>query len=801
MLDQLRSQGYNPETIYEVQIGILGKQKEIDRLVTLVAEAHAKYPLNWNFADLQALVESEVHHDPEKAAGVLSATLAKSYGLPHLSAMASYYLKAGKTDKWEETMKEAVDLAPETTGYIYSMGLVYQLAKSYAKAEESFRRALVLCPGSGLYLSKLAEVLKATGRTDEARAAYRDALKFDPRDFASREALRALEDRKPIFSSFASFDVDSLIHAAPAKKDYENDDGVILLDDTKRVVLEHGASMEISEILVKQFSTRGIDAWKEYNINYNRYNEELIIEKAVTIKKDGTEVKADVNRGEVVFKSLEPNDCIYLKWKLKNYYSGLLSNHFWDTHYFNGFFPVRISRYSLMVPKNAQFMHRTQFTSDEPAIRQVDDGVLYEWDVRNEPAIRYEQGMPVFPDVGKIVFVSSLPSWEFIAGWYSDLARTKTRSTFEIRDQVASLFEGRGSMGDEEKVKAIYEFITENIRYSSVSFRQSGFVPQRARDVLVQRLGDCKDMATLCIAMLGEAGIKAHYVLVNTWDEGYNRNIPPGIAFNHCIVGVDMKNGVKHLDLTAANFPMGSIPPVDKGAFSLAIDEGSRAPANLGRGEFQPNNLIRESRATVNDDNSMTSVCTSRRTGAVGAGMRAEYRNKSRADCIKALTETLSADYPNIQVKDFTIKDVDRLDPVIEDVQEYRVPQFVSEAGGFRLVRMPWKDKLSPAEGLSYESRTYPYMLGITEDTLSESMHVMFPAGYALKEVPRSVRLSDSAATYRVEYKYSKGELNATRTIVYLKSVVSPAGYASFKKFYNEAVKEDNRQLLLKKGK
>jgi tetratricopeptide (TPR) repeat protein len=801
LIARLKNQGYNPESVYDMEISLLGKQKEIDRVVALVAEAHAKYPLNWSFTDLQALVESEIHHDPARAAGVVNAALNESYGVQHLLSMANYYLKAGQVDKWEEAMKEAIDREPESTGYFYSMGLVYQLTKNYGKAEAAFRRALALCPGSGVYLSKLAEVLKTTGRMEEARTAYVDALKFDPRDFAAREALRALDGKKPIFAAFTSYNIDSLVHAAPAKKSYENDDGVILLDDTKRVVFERGASMAISELLVKAFSTRGIDTWKEYDIGYNRYNEELIVEKAVTIKKDGTEVKADVNRGEVVFKSLEPNDCIYLKWKLKNYYRGMLAKHFWDVHLFNQFFPVRISRYSLMVPKGAQFMHRVQFSNDVPSVRQVDDGELYEWQVQNEPAVRYEQGMPVFSDVGKILYVSSLPSWEYIASWYSDLARTKTRPTFEIRNQVASLLDGKAPMSDEEKLEAIYGFITENIRYSSVSFRQSGFVPQRARDVLVQRLGDCKDMATLCIAMLGEAGIKSHYVLVNTWDEGFNRNILPGISFNHCIVGVDLKGGVRHIDLTAANFPMGSIPPVDKGAFSLAIDEGSRAPTHLAPGQFQSNNLLRVSRATLNDDNSMTSVCSSRRTGAFGARVRSQYRNKSKADCIKALTESLGSDYPNIEVKDFTITDVDRLECVLEDTQEYRVPQFMSDAGGFKLMRMPWKDRLSPAEGLSYNVRTYPFMLGIVGDTLSETSQVRVPAGYVLKEVPRRVRLSDSAATYSVDYKYAQGVLTGTRTLVYRNSMVSPAAYAGFKKFYNEAMKEDNRQLLLSKSR
>jgi tetratricopeptide (TPR) repeat protein len=207
------------------------------------------------------------------------------------------------------------------------MGLIYQLAKDYPKAEQAFRRALTLCPSGSVYWSKLAEVYKATGRTEEAKAAYASALKFDPRDFASRETLRALEGKQPIFSAFTSFNVDSLIRTAPTRKEYESDDGVILLDDTKRVVYEQGASMVMSELLVKEFSTRGIDAWKEYSINYNRYNEVLIVEKAVTIKRDGTEVKADVNNGDVVFKSLEPNDCLYLKWKVKNYYSGMLAKH------------------------------------------------------------------------------------------------------------------------------------------------------------------------------------------------------------------------------------------------------------------------------------------------------------------------------------------------------------------------------------------------------------------------------------------------------------------------------------------
>jgi len=798
LLGRVRQQLSSQENIYRIEMELLGKKKEIDKLVTLAKQAYTEYPLNWEFANLQALIEAKINRNPEKAAGIVGEYLKRKYGLEQLNTMASYYLQAGNFDKWEATMKEALDLSPTATGYFYSMGLVYQLTKNFSKAEKVLHQTLALCPGSSLYWSKLAEVYKSTDRFDEAKAAYRTGLRFESRDFDSREALRELEGKKPIFSAFTTFAIDSLIQIAPTQTDYPDDNSVILLDDMKRVVFEQGASMTSNELLVKPFSTKGIDAWKEYYIGYNSYNEVLTVEKAVTIKKDGTEVKADVDEGHIVFKSLEANESLYLKWKVKNYYNGMLAKHFLDMYHFNGYYPSRLNRYSLLVPSDLQFTHRTQLTPDTPTMRQVDDGLLYEWELTNEPAIRYEQGMPGLTDVGKMLFLSSLPSWDYVARWYSDLARTKTRSTFEIKDEVAGLFDGKPDMDEEQKVKTIYDFVTENIRYSSVSFRQSSFVPQRARNVLVHRLGDCKDEATLCIAMLREVGIKADYILVNTWDEGLNRNIPPSIAFNHCIVGVDLKSAVKYLDLTAANYPFGSLPKVVKGAFALPINNRDTRPVNLEPQQASSNSLVRTSTAVLNDDNSMTFTCSSRRYGIQGAYLRNRYRSKSEDERVRSLTEVLSNEYPNVRVTDLTAPNIDGLDPVAEDSFSYIVPHFVTDAGGFKLIRMPWSDKLEPREALSYESRTYPYVIW-SDDTLKETLHLKFPAGYTLQEVPKSTKLSTALGEYSVTYKAAKGELLGERAYILTRTIVEPEEYLAFKEFYNEALREDNRQLLLKK--
>jgi len=191
-----------------------------------------------------------------------------------------------------------------------------------------------------------------------------------------------------------------------------------------------------------------------------------------------------------------------MKWKIKNYYAGVLSKYFWDSNVFNGYYPQKISCYGLLVPDSLQFQHRMANETLAPTVSSTRDGKRFEWILLNEPAVKYESGMSFIDDAAKTLYVSNVPDWNTIVDLYSDLAWPKTKSSFEIREQVAKLMEGGNNISEDEKLKRIYNYILENIRYSYVPFRQSALVPQKARDALVNRIGDCKDLATLGIAML-----------------------------------------------------------------------------------------------------------------------------------------------------------------------------------------------------------------------------------------------------------------------------------------------------------
>jgi tetratricopeptide (TPR) repeat protein len=798
MLQRLATLIPETEEIYQYYISFYSAKRQVEKIIEASKKGYEKFPYNWVITSTEASISVQTSRVYGRAVELYQDFLSRNYTANALTTLADTYLKASAVDLWEQTYRKLFGLDSSGTGYYYTMGNTYFSLQRYEDAEKYLLKAIEICPNSSGYWEKLGETYRASGAANKARQAYKEALKYNHANYEAREKLRELDGKKSIFLQFESANIDSLMGDSSVW-DWNMENGaVILLHDLKRVVYEQGTSESMEEMLIKVFNKRGIDDFKEYWISYNGYTEGLAVEKAVVIKQDGAEINADVNQNHVVFKSLEENNFIYLRWRIKNYYTGKLSNHFWDQFYFNGFTPIKDIRYAVSVPEDFEFHYRTQNTPDKAVKKNAEEGVIYQWRLTDEPAIEYEYGMPILDDVGKILYISSIDNWEYMVEWYADIASTKTRSSYEIKEQVEKLFQEKPHAGEEEKIKTVYNFITENIRYSSVPFRQSGLIPQEARDVLVTKIGDCKDVSTLCIAMLNEVGIDAHYVLVNTRDEGSNENALPSIVFNHCIAGVETSGGIRYLDLTGSNFPYGSIPEMDLNGFSLMIKPGTREPSRLKRENFLLRNILREMIVKIHPDNSVELEKTGIKTGSLAASMRNFYRDQARSAIEKNLVETLSDEYPGLKLLSFEINNLNEINTPIHYTYRYLAPDYVSEVGSFKFLKIPWTDRLKNDKALSYEVREYLYNYWPGVDTLREEVEILTPAGYEPLELGENVYLTCSVADYSLTFSLDGDIIRGVRELIYKKAVVSPEEYPDFRTFYNRALKADNRQILLK---
>jgi len=784
------------EELYEWKLSLYQKKNLVDQSLAINQKAFKLYPSNWTFVYNEAYNSIDATQKYDRAISLMEKYLVKNYEYGVLKTLAGFYLQSSNVKKWQETYNKLIELDPASASTYWEMSEVYFKQQDYTQAEKQVRKAMELCPNSSVYWSRVGEIQRIRKETAAAKESYREALKYHPFDYEALAVLRELDGKPSVFTLFPSEDIKKLIAQAPTASAYPEDGGVILLQDSKRVIYPVGASEVSEEVLIKVFKKSGIDTFKEYYIPLNSYTQTLTVEKAVVIKPNGTEIKADQNVNHIVFKSLEENDTIYLKWNVRNYQSGRFYKDFWDTRFFKLTYPTKMIRYSLLAPQDFQFLVSAQNMPGEAVKKQTDAGIIHQWMVQDEAALVPEIGMPPLEEVGKVLYLSSVNDWESIVAWYTDLAQTKTKSTFEIKEEIEKLFSSKQSVSEDEKVETVYNFITENIRYSHVPFRQSGLVPQKARDVLVNKIGDCKDVATLCITMLNEVGVRAHYVLLNTRDAGQNRNALPAILFNHCIVAVETRNGLRYLDLTAHNYPIGSLPALDYEAFSLLIKPGVKAAGLLPSENVAKRNISHQSRVEIKDDMSIHVQYKSDWQAEASSYLRGVFRDKGPEEQKKIWTTIIASRIPGVKINQLGFAGLDAPKPTMQIMSQFEADNYTSPAGQFTILKLPWLERIGAAP--TQKERKFPFYYWPYADKIEEQVEIRLPAGYEPMELGKDASLSSPIADYSIKFSYANGVITVIRQIINKKSMVSPQEFTEFQQFCRNVMKEDDRSILLK---
>jgi tetratricopeptide (TPR) repeat protein len=172
------------------------------------------------------------------------------------------------------------------------------------------------------------------------------------------------------------------------------------------------------------------------------------------------------------------------------------------------------------------------------------------------------------PSSSRVMF-STFQNWTAVADWYAQLEQDRRVPTAEIRAKAEEI--AKGLQSDRDKAAAIYYWVSQNIRYVSLSFGVGRYQPHAAADVLTNRYGDCKDKTTLLEAMLEAVGIKARPVLANLLAD-VDPDIPNPLQFNHVLTFLPIGADKIWLDSTVGVAPFGYLVPQLRGQQTLLVD-------------------------------------------------------------------------------------------------------------------------------------------------------------------------------------------------------------------------------------
>ena len=277
----------------------------------------------------------------------------------------------------------------------------------------------------------------------------------------------------------------------------------------------------------------------------------------------------DEREKHIAVKSLAIGDVLeaHLRWIV---HDPMAPGHFWYDHFF--YRSGICLRETLQIDIPAKVPVKLRNSGPQPSVHDEQGRRVYtvataQLKKPEEPKIpvweRNYRGAPP-PDLQ----LSSFPSWEEVGKWFASLSQPKAAVTPEIKTQAEEITKGKNS--EDEKIKALYNFVSTRFRYIGVDLGLSRYTPHAASEVLVNRYGDCKDKHTLFASLLQAVGITAFPALISSRLR-IDPSIPTVSVFDHVITAIPRGSSLQFLDTTPEVAPFGLLSRAIRDRQTLVI--------------------------------------------------------------------------------------------------------------------------------------------------------------------------------------------------------------------------------------
>jgi len=219
---------------------------------------------------------------------------------------------------------------------------------------------------------------------------------------------------------------------------------------------------------------------------------------------------------------------------------------------------------------------------------------------------------------------TAFSSWDAVGNWFSSIQNPKAAVTPDVRSKAEELTKGK--ITDDEKIRALYEFVSTRFRYIGVDLGVGRYSPHSASDVLSNRYGDCKDKHTLFQALLQAAGVQAYPALISSKFK-IDPELPSPSLFDHLITAIPQGDSFLFLDTTPEVAPFGLLMATLRDRQALVILPGGRARlVNTPAEPLVPNTETARMVASIDTKGTLDAKMNIEETGDGEVALRAVYR-------------------------------------------------------------------------------------------------------------------------------------------------------------------------------
>jgi transglutaminase-like putative cysteine protease len=562
-------------------------------------------------------------------------------------------------------------------------------------------------------------------------------------------------------------------------------------------------TIQHTQLLIALSSQTDVENYRTRAIQYSPQTQELDVMRARVYHANGSTSEAedegdtsvgdasvaayyDLRTRQLRFRDLGVGDVVELEYTLtpasrENPYG----NYFAELVAFGGALPCNLQRYIVRAPAELH-LSSAQHLLGAPQIRKAANEITYVWERRGIPALVREPRSPSWSEQGAYVHVSNFQNWEALGEWYAQLVKPQFALSPELEKVVSELVARHPNKLD--RVAEIDDLVLKNTRYVAQEFGVYGFKPYPVAQTYARRFGDCKDKASLMVALLRAAGIDAQIALVRTQRLGEIMPQPASAAvFDHAIVYVPEFD--LWLDGTAEFAQLRELPVADQGAMALTVDLDGHA-------------VLRHTPRSTADDN------YSRRT--INAQLDADGTIH-----FSGATYVRGEDAPEVrrqlEVREAKLGYVrDHLAQVLPAVEIHNVE---APIGSSEAVSLSFSGDLSVYRGhhsaslpSSWMERKYVAALAPsitrTQDlileapwTTEEEIHIQLPVGAKISSLPADQTLSTEFGNAELHYRVDGHEIVILSTVKFLQTRISASRFPAFRAFAADMEKSFHRNI------
>ena len=466
---------------------------------------------------------------------------------------------------------------------------------------------------------------------------------------------------------------------------------------------------------------------------------------------------------------------------------------------------VEYSSFTVNVPSGLEIKHRELNLDLKPEIKTSGDIKSYTWIIRNIPASKYETNSYSSNNLPRIDIVpenfeydghkGEFKSWQSFGDWNYPLYEDNNSFTQQDMRKINALV--YTCKTDREKIKVLYDYLKQNMRYVSIQLGIGGFKPFPVSYVNEKKYGDCKALTNYMRYLLKAVGIKSYPALINA---GYNR-MPadinfPSDPFNHVILCVPLDRDSVWLECTSNNNESGFLGSFTEDKNALLLTENGGVLVSTPKSNYSNSILRSKTIISLNEDGGSSVngnvFCTGDFWNLFYEIMQ-EDKNTKKDIFIDYLHYKIPEKFQISEGSDFAGEKQFNLTLSYDQQYDFKT--------GSKMFFKPRLSSLSNEDIKPMLQRKYDYVFRFPYTKIDTTIYKL-PTGYTVDKLPAKKHLENDYGFY--ENEYLKNENGSSITIVgkliLKKKIIPPADYLKVAEFFQEVNRSENEKFIVIKN-